>query len=75
MSIEDAKAKLDAARDVDRKGYNREMALGFRMEAAVLAIGALIERLPEPTRTCEHCGVEPSAMHTYHRSDCPDWRP
>lgn len=66
MSIEDAKAKLEQA---ERARYStrqnptmddfraaRENALGLRMEAAVLAVEALIERLDGGRpKTCTMC--------------------
>ncbi len=81
MSVEKANNLLQQARGLDATGYNLEMALGCRLEAVVVAITALIERLDrtfpsEPTlRRCEHCGVQVYADHTYHRNDCPEWRP
>lgn len=99
MSIEKAKAKLEDARRGDP--HNRiPTPMALRVEAVVLAIEALIERLDAPPAclcgaregerckgpsetakacsridACEHCGVRFTYGHTYHRSDCPDWRP
>lgn len=93
MSIEDARALLDAAAraedpaglsTADQWAAGRTAAAQMRQEAVVVAIEALIERLGEPSgrlpsepslRRCDSCGVQVYADHTYHRSDCPEWRP
>ncbi len=89
MSIEEAKALLEAAaRAEDPAGLStaeqwaagRERAAQLRLEASVLAVAALIERLDTPPqqlpsepslRRCAFCGVQVYAGHAYHRGDCP----